>query len=213
MDTSVEQPARRKISGLVWIDSPLLTLLAALEEALEPEAHVHWARKAPEAAPSVVIYYPHDEDVAEGVRRLQHAAPDAPILVFGPRADLRVARDALRAGARGFIHAQMPPEQIRYALLAAREGDALVPCELLKEMLPEEASPDLTSLPPRKQEIVKLVAEGLSNAQIAEQLFLSEATVKQHLRTAYKRLGVKNRVQAAALYRREESGLGRFKDS
>ena len=204
---TIEQHAERKSLGLVWIDSPLLALLAALGEALGSEAHAHWDRKAPKDAPSAVIYYPHDEDVAEGVRRLRHAAPDAPILVFGPRADLRVAREALLAGARGFVHAQMPPEQIFHAFLVAREGNVVVPSELLKEVTTEETSPDLSCLPPRKLEVLKLVAEGLSNAQIAEHLFLSEVTVKQHLRIAYKLLGVKNRVQAADLYRR--GGLNR----
>ncbi len=55
---------------------------------------------------------------------------------------------------------------------------------------------------------MKLVAEGLSNAQIAERLFLSEATVKQRLRIAYRLLGVKNSVQAAALYRQGGSTEG-----
>lgn len=126
MDT-VEQLTARQPAGLVWIDSSLLTLLAALEEALEPEVHVHWDRKAPpEEASSTVIYYPHDEDIAEGVRHSRHATPDAPILGFGPHADSQVARDALQVGARSFIHAQMSPEQVRYALLVAREGDVVL---------------------------------------------------------------------------------------
>ena len=145
---------------------------------------------------------------------MRHAAPDAPILVFGPRADLRLARDALQAGASGFVHAQMPPGQILHAALVAGEGCVVVPSELRNEMLlMEGVSPDLTDLPPRKLEILKLVAEGLSNAQIAKRLFLSEATIKQHLRAAYKRLGVKNRVQAAALYRRGGIGGGQSEDS
>ncbi len=126
MDT-VKQLTARKPGGLVWIDSSLLMLLAALEEALEPEVHVHWDRKAPlEKASSTVIYYPHDEDIAEGVRHSRHATPDGPILGFGPHADSQVARDALQMGARGFIHAQMSPEQVRYALLVAREGDVVL---------------------------------------------------------------------------------------
>jgi DNA-binding NarL/FixJ family response regulator len=207
LDT-VEQLAARKPAGLVWIDSPLLVLFAVLEQAFKARARVHWGRRAPEEAPSAVIYYSHDEDVAAGVRRLRHAASDAPILVFGPHADLRVAREALLAGARGFVHAQMPPEQIFHAFLVAREGNVVVPSELLKEVTAGVTSPDLSSLPPRKLEVLKLVAEGLSNAQIAERLFLSEVTVKQHLRIAYKLLGVKNRVQAAALYRQGGMGQG-----
>jgi DNA-binding NarL/FixJ family response regulator len=58
---------------------------------------------------------------------------------------------------------------------------------------------DSTVLTPRQRQIVGLVCEGLSNAQIAKRLFLTESTVKQHLRAAYKLLNVRNRVQAAKL--------------
>jgi DNA-binding NarL/FixJ family response regulator len=60
---------------------------------------------------------------------------------------------------------------------------------------------DLTVLTSRQREIMGLVGEGLSNAQIAQRLFVTESTIKQHLRTAYKALNVRNRVQAARLLR------------
>ena len=60
---------------------------------------------------------------------------------------------------------------------------------------------DLTVLTPRQREIMGLVCEGLSNAQIAKRLFVTESAIKQHLQTAYKSLNVRNRVQAAKLSR------------
>lgn len=61
----------------------------------------------------------------------------------------------------------------------------------------ESSIPDVTVLTPRQRQIVELAAEGLSNAEIGERLYLKETTVKQHLRAAYKRLGVSNRIEAA----------------
>jgi DNA-binding NarL/FixJ family response regulator len=82
-------------------------------------------------------------------------------------------------------------------------GEVVVPRELLRELLREDPPVDLSSvLGPRKQEILELVTKGLSNAEIARHLYLSESTVKQHLRGAYKALGVKNRTEAAKVFRR-----------
>jgi DNA-binding NarL/FixJ family response regulator len=65
-----------------------------------------------------------------------------------------------------------------------------------------DQSGDLTALSVRQREILGYVAEGLSNAEIGRRLFLSESTIKQHLRAAYKLLGVSNRTEAANLFRR-----------
>ena len=66
----------------------------------------------------------------------------------------------------------------------------------------EEEPANLGLLSARQREILGYVVEGLSNAEIARRLFLSESTIKQHLRTAYKLLGVSNRTEAANLFRR-----------
>jgi DNA-binding NarL/FixJ family response regulator len=76
---------------------------------------------------------------------------------------------------------------------------------LVSEMVAKEREPDFSGLSPRKMEILEMVAEGLSNAQIAKKLFLSESTVKQHLRLAYRALGIKSRNQAARLVRNSHS--------
>ena len=65
----------------------------------------------------------------------------------------------------------------------------------------EDTHPELLALTARQREILELVGEGLTNAQIARRLFLSEGTVKQHLRAAYKLLNVRSRVQAIKLLR------------
>jgi DNA-binding NarL/FixJ family response regulator len=97
----------------------------------------------------------------------------------------------------------MQPEQMLRAVGVALRGEIAAPRSVLEYVLGEErAGGNLGALSARQREILGLVDKGLSNAQIAERLFLSESTVKQHLRGAYKVLGVTNRTEAAALVRR-----------
>lgn len=197
----------RKPLGLVWIYCPSPVLTLGLEKALKAEAHVHREREAPASgSPSLVVFCPNgeDDDLAAGVGRIKESVPDAPVVVLGMRAELSLARAALRAKTRGFVHAGMPPEQIVRALSVAKRGEVVVPRELLEGLVGEYRQEELSELTPRQEEILELVHEGLSNAQIAQRLFLSESTVKQHLRKAYQTLEVKNRNQAAGLYKRSK---------
>ena len=115
--------------------------------------------------------------------------------------DLSVAQSALQAGAMGFIHAGMEPDQIVRTLAVVSEGKVAAPRQLLEYMLTGGDRTKLAALSSRQREILEFVASGFSNAQIAQRLYLSESTVKQHLRTAYKLLGVRNRTEAARLFR------------
>ncbi|HKH35666.1 MAG TPA: LuxR C-terminal-related transcriptional regulator, partial [Rubrobacter sp.] len=88
------------------------------------------------------------------------------------------------------------------ALAAAVKGELVAPRELLGYVLIEDVPANLGSLSARQREILGHVVEGLSNAEIGRRLYLSESTIKQHLRAAYKLLGVSNRTEAANLFRR-----------
>lgn len=190
--------------GLVWADFPDHASALGLERALKDKARVRRGQRAPKSGrPALVVSWAGAP--REAVERVEHAgaeAPGVPVVVFGPVAELASARAAVRAGARGFVHARMGPEQIARAFSVALGGEVVFPRELLGELLEGERPPDLAALGERKLEILGLVAEGLSNAQVARRLFLSESNVKQHLTTAYGALGVKNRRQAARLVRR-----------
>jgi DNA-binding NarL/FixJ family response regulator len=189
--------------GLVWIDCPYPLAAIGLARILESKARVHVGREPPEGeAPSVAIFGTSGvEGLLEGVKRLRKQNPDTLILVFGLYLDLAVARAALRAGARGYIHTGMQPEQIVRAVRVAIEGQIVAPRELLEYVISNEEPMDLNLLSNRQREILELVGEGLTNAQIAGRLFLTESTIKQHLRAAYKILGVSNRTEAARLMR------------
>jgi len=188
--------------GLVWIRCPYPVLAFGLERMLRAEAYVHFGTKPPpDHPPRAVIVCPEEGDVAAQLSELKASVPDVPFLVFSLGLDLKLARTALKAGARGLIHLQMRPEQIVRAISLAYNGEVVVPRELLRCLVADEDPVDLATLTPRQLEILKLVAEGMTNAEVAQRLFLSEFTIKQHLRAAYKHLKVKNRTEAARIFR------------
>jgi DNA-binding NarL/FixJ family response regulator len=91
----------------------------------------------------------------------------------------------------------------------AAQGKVVAPRELIGYLIDEirvEEPAELQILSRRQREILELVAEGLSNREIAERLFVTESTVKQHLRAAYKLLGVSNRAEATELVRLAKGG-------
>lgn len=126
---------------------------------------------------------------------------------------------ALRAGASGFLLKDARPAELTAAIRAVSTGDAVVSprvtrrmLELFAEALPSEGPAEaprgdarLAELTQREREVLLAVAEGLSNAEVAERLFLSEATVKTHVGRILAKLGVRDRVQAVVFA--YESGL------
>jgi DNA-binding NarL/FixJ family response regulator len=190
--------------GLVWVDCPRSVVSAGLVRALEKRATVHQGLKPPRDVPScIILCASRREGLSERVEFYQELNPDAPpVVVFSPQLDLPLARDALQAGASGFVHAEMMPDQLVRALAVAARGELVAPRELLRYVLTNDQSGDLDTLSVRQREILGYVVEGLSNAEIGRRLYLSESTIKQHLRAAYKLLGVSNRTEAANLFRR-----------
>ena len=190
--------------GVVWVDCPHSLVSTGLVRALQERARIHQGPKPPGDVPSCVILCANShEGLSERVESYRELSPDAPpIVVIGPQLDLPLARDALQAGASGFVHAQMTPDQLLRAVAVAARGELAAPRELLGYVLTKNPSGDLATLSVRQREILGYVVEGLSNAEIGRRLYLSESTIKQHLRAAYKLLGVRNRTEAANLFRR-----------
>jgi DNA-binding NarL/FixJ family response regulator len=197
----------QKPFGLVWLYCPHPVVSSGLETALAGMgARVHHGKVLEGANPSLVVLCPcEEEDIDETVDHFVSLAAGAPVVVLGLSADFRLARRVLRAGARGFLHAQMPLEQVVHALSGAVKGEVVLTNDLLGVLTTaDEPRSDLAELSSRQQEILGLLSEGLSNAEIAKRLYLSESTVKQHLSGAYKVLKVERRTQAAAIFRRGE---------
>jgi DNA-binding NarL/FixJ family response regulator len=138
----------------------------------------------------------------------QELSPEVPpVMVFGSQLDLPLARDALQAGASGFVHAEMTADQLVRAVAVAARGELVAPRELLRYVLTKDYSGDLAALSVRQREILGYVVEGLSNAEIGRRLYLSESTIKQHLRAIYRVLGVRNRTEAAKMMRDAARGV------
>ena len=114
---------------------------------------------------------------------------------------MELAWHSLQSGARGYIHADMKPTQILRAVTLAERGRLVAPSKLLEYVVEAKVSPycKLDMLSTRKREVLTLVANGMTNAQIAHKLFISVSTVKQHLYAAYRLLGVKNRTEATRI--------------
>jgi DNA-binding NarL/FixJ family response regulator len=124
--------------------------------------------------------------------------------------------EALRAGATGFLLKSMPREQLVAAVRTAVSGDSLLAPSLLRRLLDDFVdragtsagpAPGVDQLTPREDEVLRLVARGLSNAEIAGRLVLGEGTVKTHVARVLAKLGVRDRVQAVVVA--YESGLVR----
>lgn len=195
--------------GVVWVDCRRSVVSAGLVQALEGQARVRQGPKPPGEVPSCVILCVNGrEDLSERLGFYKELSPDGPpVVVFGPQLDLPFARDALQAGASGFVHAEMTPDQLVRAVTVAVKGELVAPRELLGYLLSEDEPANLAALSVRQREILGYVVEGLSNAEIGRRLHLSESTIKQHLRTVYKLLGVRNRTEAAKMMRDSARGV------
>ena len=114
--------------------------------------------------------------------------------------------EALRAGASGFLLKDVPPEQLVAGIRAVASGDALLAPSVTRRVIEEFVSrppesvrtppPELAELTAREAEILRLLARGLSNAEIAKELVVSETTVKTHVAHVLMKLGLRDRVQA-----------------
>ena len=148
----------------------------------------------------------------EATERIVAEAPEAKVLILTTFDLDEYAFAGLRAGASGFLLKNAEPAELVGAIRAVGAGDAVISPRVTRRMLemfsdhlpatgeaPSGADPRLAELTPREVEVLKAVAEGLSNAEVADRLFLSEATVKTHVGRILAKLGVRDRVQAVIL--------------
>jgi DNA-binding NarL/FixJ family response regulator len=198
-------PKYEEARAWVWLRCDYPVVARGLANVLGNVAEVRSELLEQLDLPACVVICSSGESIAQEVTKALQAAPTIPVLVVGLLNDVQCARAALRAGATGFIHVGMEASQVRRALTVARRGETVVPRDLVAELVREEEVIDPFILTSRQREILNLVAEGLTNAQIAKQLFLSEYTIKQHLRAAYKLLEVRNRVEASRVFKRSQN--------
>lgn len=147
-------------------------------------------------------------DGIETIRRLRETHPDVRVIALTTFADDESVLGALRAGARGYLTKDSGGDQIRDAILAVASGEAAldpavqhhVVAALASDAPVEEehaSAPELPAgLTPREAEVLALIAEGLTNAEIAQRLVVSPTTVKSHVNHLFTKAGLRDRAQA-----------------
>jgi DNA-binding CsgD family transcriptional regulator len=156
------------------------------------------------AAPQLIALWAREDfvkTVTDDLGSLQQVAGEAVVVLVCPQIRPGDLRFALSSGARGVVLESDLSTVLDPALRAAGAGQVCVPQQDAEQIEP-------ASLTPREKQILGLVVMGYMNSQIAEQLFVAESTVKSHLSSAFGKLGVRSRTEAAELILDSERGLG-----
>jgi len=204
------------VSGLRVViadDQPMMR--AGFKAVLEATGNIHVVAEAANGEEAVAAAREHEPDVVlmdirmpgmdgiEATRRLPSRQRVLILTTFG--LDEYII-DALRAGASGFLLKDAPTQEVVQAVRAVAAGDAVLAPAVTRQLLDQVArrlpaavshTPDaLARLTDREQQVLRMLAAGLSNAEICEALVLSEATVKTHVSNLLGKLGLRDRVQA-----------------
>ena len=193
----------------------ILELADGIEVAGEAADGREAVRLAKELQPDVVLMDVRmpELDGIEATRRLQQAGADARVLVLTTFDLDEYVYAAIRAGASGFLLKDAPREQLVTAVRTVARGEALLAPAITQRLLerfisrppPDQAAPEIADLSARELEVLRLLARGLSNAEIASELIVGEATVKTHVARILRKLSLRDRVQAVVFA--YESGL------
>ena len=127
--------------------------------------------------------------------------PDVPLVIVSPVAGRQSIRRAISAGVTALVDEPLLEHHLFLAVRAASAGILCVPRALQKQV-------ERPVLSFREKQVLELVARGLTNSEIAQRLFLAESTVKTHLSTSFRKLGVRSRKEAAAIVLDPEDALG-----
>jgi len=186
----------------------LLSGEADIEVVAEARNGLEAVAKATRFDPTVIlmdIRMP-ELDGLEATRRILAANASARILILTTFGLDEYVFEALRAGASGFVLKDDPPEQLIAAVHTVAAGEALLSPAITKRVIKQftriarsKPPKELDELTAREQDILRLIAGGLSNAEIGEQLYISETTVKTHVTHILQKLGLRDRVQAVVL--------------
>jgi DNA-binding NarL/FixJ family response regulator len=212
------QTAAGTISVLLVDDQPLLR--KGFRMVLEEESGIIVVGEASDGLAALELVGRRRPDVVvmdvrmprmdgiEATRAIVEAEPRSRILILTTFDIDEYAFNALRLGASGFILKDVPPAEFVSAIRSVANGDAVIAPTVTRRLLDQYAHkirdpqyanaphPELDELTAREREILIEVARGFSNAEIAERLFVAEATVKTHLGRVLTKLGLRDRVQA-----------------
>jgi DNA-binding NarL/FixJ family response regulator len=211
----------RPIRVLVADDEPLIT--AGVRTVLESAPDIEVVAEVENGRDAVEQALRHRADVAlidinmpvmdglTAAERLRARSPSVRIVVLTAFGDEPNVLRALQNGAAGFVLKNCSPAELIGAVRAAHGGDAFLSPAVTRQVLGlltpvearrrREAARRLAALTPRESDVLRLVAEGLSNADIGKRLHMSETSIKTYMTRILAKLGCANRVQAALLAR------------
>jgi DNA-binding NarL/FixJ family response regulator len=181
--------------------------IEVLDEAENGRQAVHRARHRRPDVVLMDVRMPELDGIA-ATTELLAVAPDVKVLILTTFETDEYILGALRAGASGFLLKRSSPEQLVAAIHTVAEGEALLSPSVTRRLIDRvsvqpligaETDPRLAELTPREREVLELIAQGLSNAEIAEALVVERTTVKTHVKRVLMKLGARDRVQAVIL--------------
>jgi DNA-binding NarL/FixJ family response regulator len=191
---------------------------AGFRKLLEAEVGLEVVAEAADGVEALDLARQHRPDVVlmdirmprldgiQATHRVLAELPDTRVVVLTTFDLDEYVFDALRAGASGFLLKDTPPDELIHALEVVSAGDALLSPSVTRRLIEEFATQPVPShdsrvsrLTTRERDVLTLVAEGLSNAEVASRLYLGESTVKTHLSGVLSKLGLRDRVQAVVL--------------
>jgi two-component system response regulator DegU len=141
-------------------------------------------------------------DGVEACRQVRLAVPNTKVVMLTMHADQDVLANAIRAGACGYLVKDCSTEEISDAVRMAFNGDTALSPQLAASMLNEVRKLDMTPsredrvVTKREEEVLQLIADGGSTSEVAEQMYISQKTVKNHLASIYQKLDARDRTQA-----------------
>jgi DNA-binding NarL/FixJ family response regulator len=183
--------------------SPNYTCVAALADG-ETACSV-----LPELAPDAIlmdIQLPQMSGI-ECIERLHELGVQSPVIVLSVYEDYETIFQSIVAGAVGYVLKNTPSVRLLEAIRDVHEGGSPMSSQIARKVIKAfqamgAAAKETDNLTQREHEILRLVADGYTDKQIAEKLFISFETVRKHVKNMYKKLQVRSRSQATALYRR-----------
>jgi len=140
-------------------------------------------------------------DGIEATEEIMRVVPDAKVLIFTAYSERALLQRGLESGARGYILKEAPHETLLRAIEKVAAGETFVDPALMAALTSSRDGSDV--LTAREREILQLLADGMSNADVAAQLFISQETVKSHVRHILTKLEADTRTQAVAIALRD----------
>ena len=201
--------------GLRWLIStePGMELVGEAADGVEAVERTHALQ------PDVILLdlvMPHKNGI-EAIGEIKEENPDARILVLTSFAEDNKVFSAIKAGAQGYLLKDASPRELLQAIRNVHQGEHTIHPIIAQKLMRELQRPPQSDLPPteeplteREVEVLRLIARGLSNQQIAETLVISERTARTHVGNILSKLHLANRTQAALYALRE--GLATLED-